>query len=120
MTPHIQFLILAAVSLAITALAIIYGWRARLLNRVFATALYIGGYTLIGAAFIVDDILRPPLFVHGFVPGIGIGAVTLALSLILQDALLASGKIAPGPASDALQVSSPGRAQVPNSEDPRQ
>lgn len=85
MTPHIQFLILACVSLAITVVAIVHAWRRRLRHRAFATVLYGGGYTLIGAAFIVDDILRPPLFVHGFVPGIGIGAIVVALATVLQD-----------------------------------
>lgn len=85
MTPHIQFLILACVSLAITMLAIVYAWRRRTPHRVFATVLYASGYVLIGAAFIIDDILRPPLFVHGFVPGIGIGAIIIALATILQD-----------------------------------
>lgn len=85
MTPHIQFLLLACVSLAITMLAIIHAWRRRLQHRLFATVLYGGGYTLIGAAFIIDDILKPPLFVHGFVPGIGIGAIVVALAIILQD-----------------------------------
>lgn len=84
MTPHMQFLILACVSLAITMLAIVYAWCRHTPHRVFATALYGSGYALIGAAFIVDDILRPPLFVHGFVPGIGIGAIVLALATILQ------------------------------------
>ncbi|MGZ3716381.1 MAG: hypothetical protein ACXVA4_13250 [Ktedonobacterales bacterium] len=45
---------------------------------------------LIGSAFIIDDILRPPLFVHGFVPGIGIGAITVALATILQDSRVLS------------------------------
>ena len=85
MTPHIQFLILAGVSLVITVLAIIYAWRRNLRHRVFATVLYGSGYTLIGATFIIDDILRPPLFVHGFVPGIGIGAIVVALATIFQD-----------------------------------
>lgn len=84
MTPHVQFLILACVSLAITMLAIIYAWRRHMPHRVFATVLYGSGYMLIGAAFIIDDILRPPLFVHGFVPGIGIGAIMVALAIILQ------------------------------------
>lgn len=85
MTPHTQFLILAFVSLVITMLAVIYAWRRRLQHRLFATTLYGSGYALIGAAFIIDDILRPPLFVHGFVPGIGIGAIVVALAVILQD-----------------------------------
>lgn len=87
MTPHIQFLILACVSLVITGLAVVHAWRARLQHRVFATVLYGSGYTLIGAAFIIDDILRPPLFVHGFVPGIGIGAILVALAVIRKDML---------------------------------
>ncbi|MGZ3637451.1 MAG: hypothetical protein ACXVCO_06015 [Ktedonobacterales bacterium] len=90
MTPHIQFLILACVSLAITMLAIVHAWRKHLPHRVFATVLYSSGYMLIGSAFIIDDILRPPLFVHGFVPGIGIGAITVALATILQDSRVLS------------------------------
>ncbi|HEX8036697.1 MAG TPA: hypothetical protein VF510_22760 [Ktedonobacterales bacterium] len=87
MTPHIQFLILACVSLAITMLAIVHAWRRHLPQRKFATMFYSSGYMLIGAAFIIDDILRPPLFVHGFVPGIGIGVIVIALALVLQDAI---------------------------------
>ncbi len=86
MTPHTQFLILAGISLVITMLAIVFAWRRHLPHRVFVTVLYGSGYALIGAAFIVDAILKPPLFVHGFVPGIGIGAIVVALAAIRQDA----------------------------------
>lgn len=117
MTPHIQFLILACVALAITLPAVIYAWRKHAPHRVFATVLYGSGYTLIGAAFIVDDILRPPLFVHGFVPGIGIGAIIIALATILQDTHALSQ-----PAHRLPETSSAGYHGeiLHRSEDPRQ
>lgn len=82
MSPHAQFTALALLGCALTAPAVVVAWRLRLADRRLATILYLVGFTLIGATLALDPLLRPPLFFHGFVPGIGIGAVAIALALI--------------------------------------
>ncbi len=81
MTPHTGFLLAAVLSLAFTLPAMVWQWRARQSHRALAATLYIGGYLVIGAAFVIDPILQPPLFIHGFVPGIGTGMIAVALAL---------------------------------------
>ncbi|HEX9036183.1 MAG TPA: hypothetical protein VF808_04250 [Ktedonobacterales bacterium] len=81
MTPHEQFTALAVAGLALTAPAIIIAWRARLPSRRLATTLYAAGFTLIALTLILDPILNPPLFYHGFFPGVGIGGIVIALAL---------------------------------------
>lgn len=79
MTPHTGFLLAAVLSLLVTLPVLVWRWYTRRPHWMFAAALYFGGYLLIGAAFIVDAIAQPPLFVHGFVPGIGSGMIVVAL-----------------------------------------
>jgi hypothetical protein len=86
MSAHTQFLLLALASLLATAPAMVWAWHARLRHLTFATACYLAGYALIALAFIVDAHVNPPLFVHGFVPGIGIGLLLTALLILAQDA----------------------------------
>lgn len=82
MSVHAQFVALALVGLALTAPALVAAWRLRLPDRQLATVLYTLGFALIGATLILDPILSPPLFYHGFFPGIGIGCAALALALV--------------------------------------
>lgn len=82
MSVHTQFIALALVGLALTAPALVAAWRRRLRDRQLATALYTLGFALIGATLLLDPVERPPLFYHGFFPGIGIGCVALALALV--------------------------------------
>lgn len=83
MSTHAQFVALTLVGLALTAPALVVAWRGRLPVRRLATTLYVLGFALIVATLIVDPIVRPPLFYHGFFPGVGIGCVALALALAL-------------------------------------
>lgn len=82
MSTHAQFVALTLVGLALTAPALVIAWRGRLPVRRLATTLYVLGFALIVATLIIDPIERPPLFYHGFVPGVGIGCVALALALV--------------------------------------
>lgn len=82
MSVHAQFIALALVGFALTAPALVAAWLMRLADRQLATALYTLGFALVSATLILDPIVRPPLFYHGFFPGIGIGCVALALALV--------------------------------------
>lgn len=82
MSVHAQFIVLALAGFALTVPALVAAWLMRLPDRQLATALYTLGFTLICATLILDPIMRPPLFYHGFFPGIGIGCVALALALL--------------------------------------
>jgi peptidoglycan/LPS O-acetylase OafA/YrhL len=82
---HAQFTALAVGGLIVTSPAIIIAWRARLPSRKLATALYAGGFALIGATLVLDPILNPPLFYHGFFPGVGVGGILIALALAHQE-----------------------------------
>ena len=84
MSVHAQFVALALVGFALTAPALIPAWRLRLPDRQLATALYLFGVALIVATLILDPILSPPLFYHGYFPGIGIGCMALALALVYR------------------------------------
>jgi hypothetical protein len=81
-SPHAQFVALALIGFALTAPALVVAWRMRLPDRRLVTGLYSVGCALIVATLILDPILSPPLFYHGFFPGIGIGCVALALALV--------------------------------------
>ena len=82
MSVHAQFIALALVGFALTAPALVAAWLMRLADRQLATALYTLGFALMSVTLILDPIVRPPLFYHGFFPGIGIGCVALALALV--------------------------------------
>ncbi len=75
MSVHEQFTALAIAGLLVTFPAMVIAWRARLPSRALATALYGAGFVLIGATLVLDPILSPPLFYHGFFPGVGIGGI---------------------------------------------
>ncbi len=81
MSVHQQFLAVAAISFAATVWAVAWVLRRHFAARRWIVSYYAVGYVLIAAAFILDDIFAPPLFVHGFVPGIGIALITEALLL---------------------------------------
>ncbi len=85
MSVHTQFVALAVVGLVVTLPAMVIAWAARLPSRKLATALYVAGFALIGATLVLDPILSPPLFYHGFFPGIGIGGIAIALALAHRD-----------------------------------
>ncbi|HEX8997352.1 MAG TPA: hypothetical protein VF812_15095 [Ktedonobacterales bacterium] len=89
MSVHAQFVALALVGCALTAPALVAAWRMRLPDRHLATVFYVVGLALISATLILDPIVRPPLFYHGFFPGVGIGAVALSLALLA----LARGRV---------------------------
>jgi hypothetical protein len=85
MSTHSGFVLVAVLSLVSTLPLLVFGWRRRSLHRELAVALYLAGYALIGATLLLDPVLQPPLFLHGFVPGMGAGLSVAALALILQD-----------------------------------
>lgn len=85
MSVHAQFAALALAALVLTAPALVITWRARLPSRRLTTALYAAGFTLIALTLVLDPMLSPPLFYHGFFPGIGIGGIALALALAHLD-----------------------------------
>ena len=85
MSTHSGFALAAALSLAITLPVIIWSWRKQWPQRMPVLALYAGGYGLIAAALLLDPVVQPPLFLHGFVPGIGVGLIITALAITLQD-----------------------------------
>ncbi|HZC04654.1 MAG TPA: hypothetical protein VE338_03365 [Ktedonobacterales bacterium] len=82
MSVHAQFVLLALAGFVVTAPVIVVAWIYHLPDRRLASALYAVGFALIGATLIVDPIARPPLFYHGFFPGIGIGAASVAMALV--------------------------------------
>jgi hypothetical protein len=96
MSTHSAFALVAVLSLILTLPLLVFGWRSRSPHRELALGLYLVGYALIGAALLIDPLLQPPLFFHGFVPGIGVGLVLAALALILQDLMHHPGRGAPG------------------------
>lgn len=84
MSTHTQFTLLALLGGALTAPALVAAWLLRLPDRQLATGYYGVGCALIAGALILDPIIQPPLFFHGFIPGIGIGAASIALALIAR------------------------------------
>ena len=82
MSVHTQFIALALVGFVLTVPVLVTAWLMRLPDRRLATALYTLGFALIGATLMFDPIVRPPLFYHGYFPGIGIGCIALALALL--------------------------------------
>ena len=81
MPVHEQFLALAAGSFVATAWAVAWAFRRHFTTRQWIVTYYAAGYVIIAAAFILDEIFAPPLFIHGFVPGFGIALVIEALLL---------------------------------------
>lgn len=86
MSVHEQFIVMALAGFALTVPALVAAWLMRLPDRQLATALYTLGFALITATLILDPIVRPPLFYHGFFPGIGIGMAAVALALVAMNA----------------------------------
>ncbi|HEU0025702.1 MAG TPA: hypothetical protein VFQ25_01180 [Ktedonobacterales bacterium] len=82
---HVEFIALAVAGLIVTLPAMVIVWRARLPSRRLATALYVAGFAFISSTLILDPILNPPLFYHGFYAGIGMGGVAIALALAHRD-----------------------------------
>lgn len=85
MTPHLQFLIIIVVALVVTLPWVVLAGLRGLRHREAIMTLYIAGFGLLAGTFIVDSIVNPPLFFHGFVPGIGIGLLIGALGQGLLD-----------------------------------
>jgi hypothetical protein len=82
---HTGFLIVAAISLALISpcLALAIMWRYE--HRRLLAVLYALGYALIAQQFVVDEFTNPPLFFHGFGPGIGIGLLIAFFGLFLEE-----------------------------------
>jgi hypothetical protein len=83
MSAHEQFLALTACSFVATVWAVAWTFRRHLTARWWIASYYGIGYVIIAAAFILDEILAPPLFIHGFVPGIGSALIIEALLLVV-------------------------------------
>jgi hypothetical protein len=86
MSVHEQFLALAAGSFVATIWAVMWAFRRRFAARRWIALYYAAGYLVIAAAFILDEIFAPPLFIHGFVPGIGIALIGEGLLLVASGA----------------------------------
>jgi hypothetical protein len=86
MSPHAQFLLADALAMPALAPVCALAWRRRLRHRTPITLLYSVGFGLIALTLLIDTIWNPPLFFHGFVPGIGIGLLLACVGLYLQDA----------------------------------
>lgn len=85
MSAHTGFLIVAAVSLAMTSPCLAMALMRRFEHRRLLAALFLLGYALIAQQFIVDAFINPPLFFHGFGPGIGIGLLIAFFGLLRED-----------------------------------
>jgi hypothetical protein len=96
MSTHSAFVLVAVLSLVFTLPPLAFGWKRGSPHRELALVLYLAGYALIGAALVLDPVLQPPLFFHGFVPGIGAGLLLAALALILQDVFHRTRRRTPG------------------------
>jgi hypothetical protein len=70
----------------ITSPLVLRAWLRGLPHRTQITGLYAAGYSIIALALIVDAIYNPPLYLHGFTPGIGIGLLLGSFGLYLHDA----------------------------------
>lgn len=81
MSPHTGFAIAAVLSLLVTLPIVVRQWHKRRTQWRLAAALYMSGYLLIGGALVLDPMVQPPLFLHGFVPGIGTGMIAVAIAL---------------------------------------
>jgi hypothetical protein len=86
MTVHEQFLALTVGSFVATVWAIVWAFRRHFAARRWIASYYAAGYVMIAAAFILDEVFAPPLFLHGFVPGIGIALIIEALLLTASEA----------------------------------
>ncbi len=80
---HVGFLIAGCASLVATLPLIVRGWVRRQPTRRLAAAYYAAGYLVMAAGYTLDSFSNPPLFVHGFIPGIGVALVLIGLSLVM-------------------------------------
>jgi hypothetical protein len=85
MSVHEQFLALAACSFVATVWAVTWAFMRQFTARWWIVSYYGIGYVIIAAAFMLDEIFAPPLFVHGFVPGIGSAFIVEALLLVATE-----------------------------------
>ena len=85
MSPHMQFLIVDIIAMLVTSPLVVLAWRRMLARRGLIAALYVAGYAVIAAAFIIDSLYNPPLFAHGFTPGIGIGLLLGCIGLYVEE-----------------------------------
>lgn len=81
MSVHIGFLVAGCASLAVSLPLIVRSWLRQLPSRRLASAYYAAGYLVMTAGYTLDSVTNPPLFVHGFIPGIGMALVLIGLAL---------------------------------------
>jgi hypothetical protein len=79
---HIVFLIAGCAFFTLTFPAILFGWVRRLPARRLAVTYYSAGYAIMATGYVLDTVTTPPLFVHGFVAGLGVAQVIIALVLV--------------------------------------
>jgi hypothetical protein len=84
MSTHAGFTVAATLSLIVTLPLVVAAWRTQQTHRALVLVLYVAGYVFIAAALLLDPVVQPPLFIHGFVPGIGAGLIVTALALSVQ------------------------------------
>jgi hypothetical protein len=85
-SPHTQFMMVDVAGMLVTSPLIMRAWLRALPHRAVIAGLYAAGYGIIALALIVDAVYNPPLYLHGFTPGIGIGLLLGSLALYLHDA----------------------------------
>lgn len=83
MSVHIGFLIAGCASLVVSLPLVVRGWVRRLPNRRLATAYYVAGYLVMAAGYTLDSVSNPPLFMHGFIAGVGVALVLIGLALVI-------------------------------------
>ncbi len=83
MSVHLGFLIAGCASLVASLPLVARGWMRRLPTRRLASAYYAAGYLVMAAGYTLDSVSNPPLFLHGFIPGIGVALVLIGLALVM-------------------------------------
>jgi hypothetical protein len=80
---HIGFLIAGVASLLMTLPIVAWGWARRVPSRHLAVGYYAAGYLVMAAGYTLDSVTNPPLFMHGFIAGVGAAQVILGLALLM-------------------------------------
>lgn len=84
MSVHVGFLIAGCVSLLASLPIVVRGWVCGLPNRRAASLFYAAGYLILAAGYTLDSVINPPLFMHGFIAGIGAAQVIIGLALAVM------------------------------------
>lgn len=81
MSPHLQFLLVDLMAMLALCPVLVVAWRRRLRWRAAIGGLYTLGFGVIGLTFLIDGLVNPPLYLHGFSGGVGIGLLLACVGL---------------------------------------